>query len=193
MARRQITEVDAIRGYVEALGGTVDVIPNRAARPRKSKFSFPNEPVVLAPGQPRVSQARHSAFARTICCDHPYFGARLDAYALVSFLLGQTERIAGLVTVTNLPSRPAPVLARTITSLSTLSGGRILLGIGAGLHLPEHGRHPGRRGAGPLGHRDRPSRPRRDRQVAVFSGRSLRWQDAAVRELPPHLARHAIE
>jgi alkanesulfonate monooxygenase SsuD/methylene tetrahydromethanopterin reductase-like flavin-dependent oxidoreductase (luciferase family) len=28
--------------------------------------------------------------------------------------------------------RPAPVLARTITSLSTLSGGRILLGIGAG-------------------------------------------------------------
>jgi hypothetical protein len=131
--------------------------------------------VVLAPGQPRVSQARHSAFARTICCDHPYFGAKLDAYALVSFLLGQTERIAGLVTVTNLPSRPAPVLARTITSLST------------------HGRHPGRRGAGPLGHRDRPSRPRRDRQVAVFSGRSLRWQDAAVRELPPHLARHARE
>ena len=64
--------------------------------------------------------------------DHPYFGAKLDAYALVSFLLGQTERIAGLVTVTNLPSRPAPVLARTITSLSTLSGGRILLGIGAG-------------------------------------------------------------
>jgi len=77
--------------------------------------------VVLAPGQPRVSQARHSAFARTICCDHLYFGAKLDAYALVSFLLGQTERIAGLVTVTSLPSRP-----------------------------------------------------RRDRQVAVFSGRSLR-------------------
>jgi alkanesulfonate monooxygenase SsuD/methylene tetrahydromethanopterin reductase-like flavin-dependent oxidoreductase (luciferase family) len=34
-----------------------------------------------------------------------------------------------VVTVTNLPSRPAPVLARTITSLS---GGRIVLGIGAG-------------------------------------------------------------
>jgi alkanesulfonate monooxygenase SsuD/methylene tetrahydromethanopterin reductase-like flavin-dependent oxidoreductase (luciferase family) len=37
-----------------------------------------------------------------------------------------------MVTVTNLPSRPAPVLARTITSLSALSGGRVLLGIGAG-------------------------------------------------------------
>ena len=64
--------------------------------------------------------------------DHPYFGEKLDSYALVSFLLGRTERIAGAVTVTNLPSRPAPVLARTITSLSALSGGRIVLGIGAG-------------------------------------------------------------
>jgi hypothetical protein len=37
-----------------------------------------------------------------------------------------------MVTVTNLPSRPAPVLARTLTSLSALSGGRVILGIGAG-------------------------------------------------------------
>ena len=29
------------------------------------------------------------------------------------------------MTVSNLPSRPAPVLARTLTSLSALSGGRI--------------------------------------------------------------------
>ncbi|HXW43904.1 MAG TPA: LLM class flavin-dependent oxidoreductase [Streptosporangiaceae bacterium] len=64
--------------------------------------------------------------------DHPYFAEKLDSYALVSFLLGRTERIAGAVTVTNLPSRPAPVLARTISSLSALSGGRIVLGIGAG-------------------------------------------------------------
>ena len=37
-----------------------------------------------------------------------------------------------MVAVTNLPSRPAPVLARTLTSLSALSGGRVILGIGAG-------------------------------------------------------------
>jgi alkanesulfonate monooxygenase SsuD/methylene tetrahydromethanopterin reductase-like flavin-dependent oxidoreductase (luciferase family) len=55
--------------------------------------------------------------------DHPYFGDKLDAYALTGFLLGRTERITGMVTVTNLPSRPAPVLARTVTSLSALSGG----------------------------------------------------------------------
>jgi hypothetical protein len=31
------------------------------------------------------------------------------------------------VNVTNLPSRPAPMLARTITALSALSGGRVLV------------------------------------------------------------------
>jgi alkanesulfonate monooxygenase SsuD/methylene tetrahydromethanopterin reductase-like flavin-dependent oxidoreductase (luciferase family) len=64
--------------------------------------------------------------------DHPYFADRLDAYALVSFILGRTSRISGLVTVTNVPSRPAPMLARAVTSLSVLSGGRIVLGVGAG-------------------------------------------------------------
>jgi alkanesulfonate monooxygenase SsuD/methylene tetrahydromethanopterin reductase-like flavin-dependent oxidoreductase (luciferase family) len=64
--------------------------------------------------------------------DHPYLGDRLDAYALLGFVLGRTEQIAGLVNVTNLPTRPAPMLARTATSLSALSGGRIVLGMGAG-------------------------------------------------------------
>ncbi|HEY3501154.1 MAG TPA: LLM class flavin-dependent oxidoreductase [Actinocatenispora sp.] len=63
--------------------------------------------------------------------DHPYLGDRLDAYATIAFLLGRTERIAGLANVTN-PTRPAPMLARTVTSLSALSGGRIVLGMGAG-------------------------------------------------------------
>lgn len=64
--------------------------------------------------------------------DHPYLGERLDAYATLGFVLGRTTRLCGVVTVTNLPSRPAPILARTITSLSALSGGRVVLGIGAG-------------------------------------------------------------
>ncbi|GIH79071.1 LLM class flavin-dependent oxidoreductase [Planobispora longispora] len=64
--------------------------------------------------------------------DHPYIGGRVDAYAALGFILGRTERIAGLANVTNLPTRPAPMLARTVTSLSALSGGRIVLGMGAG-------------------------------------------------------------
>jgi alkanesulfonate monooxygenase SsuD/methylene tetrahydromethanopterin reductase-like flavin-dependent oxidoreductase (luciferase family) len=64
--------------------------------------------------------------------DHPYIGGRLDAYASIGFVLGRTQHISGLANVTNLPTRPAPMLARTVTSLSALSGGRVVLGMGAG-------------------------------------------------------------
>ena len=64
--------------------------------------------------------------------DHPYFADRIDAYAAVGFVLGATSRIAGSVVMTNLLSRPAPILARTITGLSAVSGGRVILGLGAG-------------------------------------------------------------
>ncbi|MDT7729682.1 MAG: hypothetical protein QOI21_6258 [Actinomycetota bacterium] len=64
--------------------------------------------------------------------DHPYLGARLDAYATVGFILGRTQQLAAFANVTNLPTRPAPMLARTVTSLSALSGGRVVLGMGAG-------------------------------------------------------------
>lgn len=64
--------------------------------------------------------------------DHPYLGDRLDAYAALGVVLGRTRRLAAFVNVTNLPTRPAPMLARTITSLSALSGGRVVLGMGAG-------------------------------------------------------------
>ncbi|MFG2041536.1 LLM class flavin-dependent oxidoreductase [Dactylosporangium sp. NPDC048998] len=64
--------------------------------------------------------------------DHPYIGGRLDAYASIGFVLGRTQRLSGFANVTNLPLRPPPMLARTVTSLSALSGGRIVLGMGAG-------------------------------------------------------------
>jgi alkanesulfonate monooxygenase SsuD/methylene tetrahydromethanopterin reductase-like flavin-dependent oxidoreductase (luciferase family) len=64
--------------------------------------------------------------------DHPYLGDRLDAYASIGFVLGRTQRITGFANVTNLPTRSAPMLARTVTSLSALSTGRVVLGMGAG-------------------------------------------------------------
>jgi alkanesulfonate monooxygenase SsuD/methylene tetrahydromethanopterin reductase-like flavin-dependent oxidoreductase (luciferase family) len=64
--------------------------------------------------------------------DHPYFAERLDAYAALGFVLGATSNITGAVIMTNLLSRPAPLLARTATGLSTISGGRVVLGMGAG-------------------------------------------------------------
>jgi alkanesulfonate monooxygenase SsuD/methylene tetrahydromethanopterin reductase-like flavin-dependent oxidoreductase (luciferase family) len=64
--------------------------------------------------------------------DHPYFADRVDAYAALGFVLGATSKVAGAVIMTNLLSRPAPILARTVTGLSTISGGRVVLALGAG-------------------------------------------------------------
>jgi len=64
--------------------------------------------------------------------DHPYHHEHLEAYATMGYVLGATSRVSGLVSVTNLACRPAPLLARTVSTLSRLSGGRFVLGIGAG-------------------------------------------------------------
>lgn len=64
--------------------------------------------------------------------DHPYFAERVDAYAALGFVLGATSSITGAVIMTNLLSRPAPILARTVTGLSAVSRGRVVLGMGAG-------------------------------------------------------------
>jgi alkanesulfonate monooxygenase SsuD/methylene tetrahydromethanopterin reductase-like flavin-dependent oxidoreductase (luciferase family) len=69
--------------------------------------------------------------------DHPYFADRIDAYAALGFVLGATSNITAAPIMTNLVSRPAPVLARTVTSLSTVSAGRFVLGLGAGGGLEE--------------------------------------------------------
>jgi alkanesulfonate monooxygenase SsuD/methylene tetrahydromethanopterin reductase-like flavin-dependent oxidoreductase (luciferase family) len=79
-----------------------------------------------------AQQADHDGLDIFSLSDHPYLGGRLDAYASIAFILGRTERLAGFANVTNLPTRPAPMLARAVTSLSALSGGRIVLGLGAG-------------------------------------------------------------
>ncbi|KAB2340563.1 LLM class flavin-dependent oxidoreductase [Actinomadura rudentiformis] len=79
-----------------------------------------------------VQQADRDGLDHFSLSDHPYIGKRLDAYAAIGFLLGRTQHIAGFANVTNLPTRPAPMLARTVTTLSALSGGRVVLGMGAG-------------------------------------------------------------
>ncbi|HET6706648.1 MULTISPECIES: LLM class flavin-dependent oxidoreductase [unclassified Amycolatopsis] len=80
-----------------------------------------------------VRQADRDGLDLVSVMDHPYTGDQLDAYAFLGFVLGATERLTGFANVTNLPTRPAPMLARTVTSLSALSGGRVVLGLGVGL------------------------------------------------------------
>jgi alkanesulfonate monooxygenase SsuD/methylene tetrahydromethanopterin reductase-like flavin-dependent oxidoreductase (luciferase family) len=64
--------------------------------------------------------------------DHPYQRRFLDAWALLAFLAGRTERIRLLPDVANLPLRPPAMLAKASASIDVLSGGRFELGLGAG-------------------------------------------------------------
>ena len=64
--------------------------------------------------------------------DHPYQRRFLDTWALMAFVLAETDRVTVFPDVANLPLRPPRMLAKHAASLDLLSGGRFELGLGAG-------------------------------------------------------------
>jgi F420-dependent oxidoreductase-like protein len=62
----------------------------------------------------------------------------MEAYTTLAFLAGQTSRIELLTLVTGVTLRHPGVLAKTVTTLDVLSGGRAWLGIGAAWYEEEH-------------------------------------------------------
>jgi alkanesulfonate monooxygenase len=61
----------------------------------------------------------------------------LEAYTALGFLAGRTERIELLAWVTAVVYRDPGLLAKAVTTLDVLSGGRAWLGIGAAWNEPE--------------------------------------------------------
>lgn len=72
---------------------------------------------------------------------HPIMGGPaancLEAYTTLAFLAAHTERVRLLTVVTGAHFRPPGLLAKTVTTLDVLSGGRAWLGIGAGHYEEE--------------------------------------------------------
>lgn len=64
--------------------------------------------------------------------DHPYNRRFVDTVMLLMALAGRTERVQLGTNVVNLPLRPPSMLAKQFATLDVLSGGRALLGLGAG-------------------------------------------------------------
>ena len=64
--------------------------------------------------------------------DHAYNPAFLDTWTLISYLAAETERISLVPDVLDLQLRPPTIVAKAAASLSVLSGGRIVLGVGGG-------------------------------------------------------------
>ena len=61
----------------------------------------------------------------------------LEAYGVLSYLAGRTQRVRLGAMVTNIVLRPPALLATAVGTVDALSGGRAWLGIGAGYDTSE--------------------------------------------------------
>jgi F420-dependent oxidoreductase-like protein len=62
----------------------------------------------------------------------------LEGYSVLSFVAAKTERLKLSLLVTGVTYRYPGLLAKTVTTLDVLSGGRAMLGIGAAWYEREH-------------------------------------------------------
>ncbi|MCA2214829.1 LLM class F420-dependent oxidoreductase [Jidongwangia harbinensis] len=105
-----------------------------------SDFTWPDGPARLAPVLADIaSAADETGFDRISVMDHLWqisaFGPpeheMLEAYTTLGFLAAHTRRAKLLTMVTGVVYREPGLLAKAVTTLDVLSGGRAMLGIGA--------------------------------------------------------------
>jgi F420-dependent oxidoreductase-like protein len=98
-------------------------------------------PALLGTTLGRVVEAAEEAGFDTITVadhvwQHPIMGGpiknQVEAYTTLGFIAARTSRVRLLALATAAPYRPAGLLAKMVTTLDVLSGGRMMLGIGAG-------------------------------------------------------------
>jgi F420-dependent oxidoreductase-like protein len=103
-------------------------------------FTFPGGPASLGEDLKKIATAAEDAgFAKLSVMDHvwqihivgPAENEMLEAYTALGFLAGVTSKIKLLAWVTAVVYREPGLLAKAVTSLDVLSGGRAMLGIGA--------------------------------------------------------------
>jgi len=72
-------------------------------------------------------------------CDHIFWhGPALEALSALGVAAGATSGVAVGTCILQLPLRHAPSVAKEAASLSHLSGGRLVLGVGVGTHAGEY-------------------------------------------------------
>jgi F420-dependent oxidoreductase-like protein len=111
-----------------------------------SSFTWPGGPPALRDDLARVAvTAEEQGFTKLSVMDHvwqignigPPEEEMLEAYTALGFLAAQTESIELLAWVTAVVYREPGLLAKAVTTLDVLSGGRAWLGIGAAWNEPE--------------------------------------------------------
>ncbi|NIH82789.1 LLM class F420-dependent oxidoreductase [Amycolatopsis viridis] len=109
-------------------------------------FTWPGGPATLGRDLADIARAADDAgFDYLAVMDH-FFQIRavgpsehdmLEAYTTLGFLAAHTERVKLLTVITGVLYRQPGVLAKAVTTLDVLSGGRAMLGIGAGWNEEE--------------------------------------------------------
>lgn len=103
-------------------------------------FTFPGGPATLADDLTRIAQAaEENGFARVSVMDHvwqisvvgPEDHDMLEAYTTLGYLAARTSTVELVAWVTAVVYREPGLLAKLVSTLDVLSGGRAMLGIGA--------------------------------------------------------------
>lgn len=115
-------------------------------------FKWSGGPNGFATKLPEIARAAEAAgFDSIALADHFWLsrwmggpeGDMLEAYSTLGFLAAHTRRVKLFAMVTGAPYRHPTILAKTVTTLDVLSGGRAWLGIGAGDFPVEEARGQG--------------------------------------------------
>jgi len=110
-------------------------------------FTWPGGPARLGADLAAIARTADEAGFDSISVMDHFFQIRsfgppqremLEAYTALAFIAGQTSRVELMTMVTGVTHRHPGVLAKTVTALDVLSGGRAWLGIGAAWNEQEH-------------------------------------------------------
>ncbi|HEY6532477.1 MAG TPA: LLM class F420-dependent oxidoreductase [Acidimicrobiales bacterium] len=111
------------------------------------RFDFPGEPGSIAPVLAEVATvAEEGGISALSVMDHwlqvdalaPVDSPMLEGYTTLGFLAGLTDTVRLRLLVSGVTYRHPGLLAKTVSTLDVLSGGRAELGIGAAWYEREH-------------------------------------------------------
>lgn len=112
-----------------------------------SRFDWAGGPAGIGPGVTDLARRAEAIGVRTLSfMDHffqmdwmaPAEDPMLEGYTALGFVAGRTERLRLRLLVTGVTYRHPGLLAKTVTTLDVVSGGRAELGIGAAWYEREH-------------------------------------------------------
>jgi F420-dependent oxidoreductase-like protein len=112
-----------------------------------SRFDWAGGPAGIGPGVARLARTAEDVGIRALSFMDHYFQMEvmapaedpmLEGYTALAYVAGVTERLRLRVLVTGVTYRHPGLLAKVVTTLDVLSGGRAELGLGAAWYEREH-------------------------------------------------------